>query len=372
MKMRFFSLVIMAVFIFVYSCKKDEGPTVEESKEILQSLSANVESDLDQIFESEGMDAMNAMFDFFAMDDPLGLDSDLGLKKCTLPEMSYRQADLIKRFTGVLGTGEDDFDFEELTGTYTWNPAIQRWSVDAGNPADRIIIVFPIEGYTDDAVFTIYEFEETMMLDTYYDWDELVTDTIYMPTSIRVDLKIGSETYAVIEASAEWNDPEEPQSLDVYLFFKPLELQFNFNNNGSKMMVSGWVKLDGTKIISMDLAMEYTMEEDDYGYEELIPVNISGFVHYGPVKLSGTADVEAIMEIDEDSGLEDINAAINLALYDYDSNSKMADIEFIESEEGLDIQLVFTDGSTEMASVYLEPVVESLDEKLEELEDLFD
>jgi hypothetical protein len=374
MKMRIFTLVIMTLFIFVYSCKKDEGPTVEENKETLESLSTIIEADLDQVLESEGMDAMDAMIDFFSLDDPLGLNFDLGLKKSTLPEKSYQPSDLAKRFTGVLGTNDDGFDFDALTGTYTWNESIERWSVDPTTPTDKIVIVFPIEGYSDDAVFTIYEFDETMVLDTYYDfWGYLVTDTIYQPNRIHVDLKIGSETYVTIDATAEWDEVGDPESLDVYLLFKPLELQVTFDNNGSKMMAGGWVKLDGTKIISTELAMDYTMEEDEWGDEEIVPSSISGFVHYGPIKINGTADVEELMQMEEEPTLDDINAAIDLVLYDYSTDTKIADLVIVEGQEDEpDIQLKFTDGSTEMAGVYFDPIIESLEEKLEELEGLFD
>ncbi len=152
--MKIITPVIIALFVFVYSCKKDEGPTVAESKETLKGLSSTVNSDLDQIFESEGMDAMGAMIDFFNMDDPLGLDFELGLKKSTLPDMSFQPSDLVKRF-GVPGISDGGFSFDDLTGTYTWNPSVERWSVDAGNPSDKIVIIFPIEGYSDNAVFTI-------------------------------------------------------------------------------------------------------------------------------------------------------------------------------------------------------------------------
>ncbi len=213
-----------------------------------------------------------------------------------------------------------------------------------------------------------------MMLDSYYDyWGELITDTIYMPSSIRADLKIGSETYVTIDATADWDEYGDPESLDVYLLFKPLELQVTFDNNGSKMMAGGWVKLDGTKIISTDLAMEYTMEEDEWGDEELVPSSISGYVHYGPIKVSGTADMKELMQMDEESTVEDINAAISLALYDYGSDIKIADIVIVEGQEDEpDLQLNFTDGSTEMASVYFDPIVESVENKLDELAGLFD
>ena len=70
--------------------------------------------------------------------------------------------------------------------------------------------------------------------------------------------------------------------------------------------------------------------------------------------------------------MELINAAINLVLYDYDSDTKIADIVIVEGQEDEpDIQLNFTDGSTEMASVYFDPIIESLEAKLEELEGLF-
>ena len=350
--------ILSFLLLIGFGCSKDDLPSVEQNKQTLVDLASVVDADLSEITESEGMKAINSLMDIFELDDPLG-----GIfKSDAVNRMEFK--DWIRTgFSSGKAALDGGSDFDELTGTYTWEASVGRWSVQAGDPPDKIIINFPSEGSTsNNAVLTISDYEEEMFLD---DWESWV-DTIYQPTKIMADLVVDGTKYIDLSFSATWADYEMPSSITASLMIKPLSSNITFSDNGSLKLIAASLSINESVVVSVDLQAPYTKEMTEWGEEEVL-TSLSGFIHYGTIKLAGEINIQALEDSDSEPTVEEINQYIKLALYNYGDGSKIADIKVVEGMEEIEIHLVFTDGSTEPAEKYLQPVLDKIEEQLGDL-----
>jgi len=368
------ALLISLIFLIWFGCKKDEGPSVEQNKQTLDELVNVIGADLNELSDSEGVKAINTLMDLFELDDPIGdifksqaVSNEDASPPATVPTTFMKQ--IRSGLKSVVSSAGGGNGFDNLTGTYTWESSVMRWSVKAGDPPDRIIINFPTEGSSENnAVLTISDFEEEMFVD---DWGYGFLDTTYQPTKIVADLVVNDTRYIDLSFASSWSDSGIPASLNASLTIKPVTLSLNFSDNGALISVDASLSINESVAMSVNLEVEYTVETQEWGSVEVVS-GISGFIHYATVKLAGGIDIEALENIEQEPTLEEINQYINLALYNYGDGSKIADIKITEGTEDIEIQLVFTDGSIEPADKYLGPVLDKIEEQMGELPDIFD
>jgi hypothetical protein len=357
-------ILLLSLFLVIgFGCSRDEGPSVEQNKQTLAELPSVVDADLGELTESEGMKAINTLLDLFEIDDPMG-----GIFKHDAVARCRPWNWFLTGITGKKLQLDGGSGFDELAGTYSWDPSLPGWSVNPGVPPDKIIITFPTEGSnSNNAVLTISDFEEEMFLD---DWDYWV-DTIYVPTRIMADLTVDGTKYIELSFTATWSSYEMPSSISASLMIKPLTATLDFSDNGSVIAIAASLSIRESVAMSFDLQAPYTIETDEWG-EEMIITGLSGFVHYGTVKLTGNIDIGGMENAEGESEAEALNQFVRLALYNYGDGSKIADIRFVEGSEDVEIQLVFTDGSIEPAGKYLDPILDKIEEQLGDLMDAFE
>lgn len=370
---KFLSLLMIGSLVLIYSCSKDEEKeplSKEEGVEVLNSVGDEFTTSFDAMSESEGMVAMESLMILMQMDDPFGMFG-AELKSSSRSSLEEKITDFItlRDMKSVVMVLEEP-GFSDMTGTYTWNPDIQRWSVDATSPTDAIVIIFPTEEETPrEATLTISDFEEVLIVDG--------TDQWYQPTKVKISMTLEGTEVASVDFSASFDAEGEPTSLDVSLAITPMEMSLNFNDNGSQIKLSTSLKMQDETIMSADVTVDYILQQED-GYEEMMPTKFDGFVHYGPIKLQGDVNIQKITEAmqvaqTEDDMVSAINNNANLAFYQYEGG-KIADLQFVlptsttEEPELYDyVQLVFNDGSVEPIEPFLTKIITKIEQSLQEL-----
>jgi len=349
MNKKLLSILVILAFMFAISCEKDKEPTVEENKATLDDLATLVEEDINMVFEGEALDVMTCLGDLMEISDTLGFS--LPLKKSAEANITFRN--YYKAWIPLPDDGP--FDFQQKVGTYTWNAEHQGWIILQNNPNDKIIIIFPSEGHlstSNDVTLTFYAFEQVK-----------ITEGGYNPSRIDADLYLDSDKLIDLDFTASWDlSSGDPISMDIELFIKPFTFSGGFSISGTTISVNASLDRDDSKIISGNLTLTFKTDL----LENL--AKIEGYLQYRIVKLDGEVDIAAIEALEEPT-VEQLNEYVDLAIYNYPGGSKIADIElFLDEDDEIDIRLVFTDGTTALASDYFDDIKKIIEDKIEEFE----
>jgi len=347
-------LGIIAAVTIVSCSKDDDKPSVEENKATLNNIDQVVNQNYDSLSKTDGGVAFLHMMDLMSKSDPFNTPT-----KSTIDiKTRFRQA-FIPSFKSHQ-VMEDRFVLSDHVGTYSWNATYEAWDVQHGEPSDAIVIEFPSDSTQtgNNAVFTLSNYTDAEFVDS----DGY---TSYQPTAIQANLKLNGTEIAHVDFSASYGSTSVPTSISVDLYLQPASFYLALTNNGSKITVKNYLKMNGDKIESIDAYMNYT-ETDN----EITPTLIHGYIQFGPVKLSGEIDIAGLKNLytQESVTVDDINKEISLAIYNYPEGSKIADIKYYQTSEEIPFEFVFTDGTTANVQPYLQKFEETLQEKLSAFE----
>lgn len=362
MKKKFLLLMSLVFALVISSCSKDEKSPeewAEEDKQTLENLSDGASADMNEMLESNGMDALMALMDIMGQDDPFYNepvpDAKTRYKSTFTPfgEKDEKQKSTLKI--------EQNW-FEEHAGTYTWNVSTQKWDYSS-EPTDKILLVFPEngpEGADNNVTITLHDFEEEWFEDEWSSWTQ--------PTALHMDMFIDGTKEGELLFSASYHTNGEPQNLSIDLFLNPIHLDLSFDDSGTQFSAAGSLKLHDLTILSADLTIDYIIVDDEgWEYEEI--TFVQGFVHYGPIKVQGSMDIAELDALDYPAVADDINPHIDLTLYSYPDGRKMADIVAKDDPaSGEPVPyLIFPDGSEEPALPYIMPILEDFQQQLSDL-----
>lgn len=349
--------------MFAPACEEDEitkEEQVKEDKELLENLSDYVISDANEMKESKGLQALMAMMETMQISDPFYDDpyaSKSAYKNKILPSM--KRGEELKSIQKDL----KQMDIEEFAGTYTWNAGQQEWDVDHNNPPDKVVIVFPADGpqsQDNNATLTLHEFEEQTFEDEWGEWQQ--------PTSVHLDLFVDGNKEMEFIMSATYDNEGEPLSAELDVLLGKFDFSASFSDTGSQMSIQASIEHDDTSIMSVNLAIDYTTEIDEWGWEQKVPTYVEGYVQYGPFRLEGSMNIEELEKLD-DPVADDINQHVNLVLLSHPDGRKVADVVAVD-EEGKDepvAYLLFPDDSKEPVEKYVEPMIEEFEKWIEDL-----
>ena len=357
MNKKLLSILVILSFVFALSCEKDKEPTVEENKATLDDLATIAEEDINMVFEGEALDIFTGLGDLMEISDTLGFS--LPLKKSAEANITFRN--YYKAWIPLPDDGP--FDFQRKVGTYTWDAEHQGWVIQQNNPNDKIIIIFPSAGHlstTNDVTLTFYAFEQVKITEVDPLWG---TEIWYEPSKIDADLYLDNDKLIDLDFIASWDlSSGDPTSMDIVLFIKPFTFSGGFSMSGTTISVNASLDKDESKIISGNITLTFKTDS----LENL--AKIEGYLQYRIVKLDGEVDIAAIEALEEPT-IEQLNEYVDLAIYNYPGGSKIADIElFLDEDDEIDIRLVFTDGTTALASDYFDDIKKIIEDKIDEFE----
>ncbi len=343
---KIFALLLISAVLFT-ACKKDEDKNLstQDSKTTLTEAGNDINADLTEITNSDGAKSIIDIFNIININDPFtGTNKSVKISKRHFPYLS--KLIYIPRIERKSGTfGDEKFDFDNNVGTYTWNAQYQNWDIQHGTPNDKIIINFPTEGSTtNNAGLTINGYIEQEFTDDY--------DTWYQPTHINANLYVNQVKYVDVDFDAAYNSNGDPTSVNGTVFLKPFTLTASVEKSNNKITGRITLKKDNDTIIDINLTVSFL----DATLEDV--TIIEGYIQVGHIKLQGDVNVAALESLQAAPTVTQLNENINLSLYT-DTGNKIGDLEFISGlNNDVDLQIVFNDGTTELASHYFEGLIE--------------
>jgi hypothetical protein len=349
----------IASIAMLTACEEEEDDKVktmdkEEAVNVLQSSSQDIEEDLQEMNQTKGMQAMGTLTMLSQM-SPMPMMSaksfeyEEGIVQ-TLQKTLKQHPKQVKRI------GDEPFNFDEHTGTYSWDSDSLKWDF-SDNTESEIIIEFPTDTSMsqNNAVLTINNYSETQ---TTLDGDEQ-----YVPTNIVANLTINDEPYMSLTYSASFSD-DQMTSMEMELTLNPFTYKVNTSGGNS---VSASIMKNQNTLLSTNLTFTFTsseMEEVERveGNLRIRQMNLKGWI-----KPAALNDTSAFMQNASTTGelIEYLNQQFDISLYDYDSDNKIADVKVVEAEgntgtiEGYPIQLVFVfnDGSQTPVQEYFQGII---------------
>ena len=367
---RFLLFGIIAGVTFFTACEEDETETLnkDDSQEVIQTNSQEMETAFSEMKESDGMKAIEVLGGLVQEDDPFSNQKSFDVSQNFItniseilnPEKVYSEK-----------AGDTHFVFSDHTGTYSWQSE-NTWNVVLDSPSDAIVIEFPTDtaNYSEtgnNAVLTVSNYEE----------EEIMTDTgaTWMPIALNAKLEINGTEYVNVNYSLTFDSNGNPAEVDMSLFLKPYTYSFNLTNNSIDFALSK----EGVEntLISTNLDITFVNSE----MEEVEEIN--GNFQVGNINFDGWVKPYALSDSTQYEGAESMadiadqmNENINIKVYKFDSGEKMANLIFDVDQNSqyalmgsIILAFEYSDDTTEDAGPYFESIITQIENMIDELPD---
>jgi hypothetical protein len=352
-KHRLLTAATLAFAITLSSCNDDDDKgggqlSKGDAQAKLSQFNSDATSDLQELADANGLEAMQDFFDLTSIDDPLDggrIASDKNKFRAFLRDKGREFRSVFAPAASVKGrtNGEEPFDFDNNTGTYAWDSELQEfvYQGDAGS----VIILFPTEGSTtNNAKLQITAYDEQLVED---EWG----DSYYEPTVINASLFVNEVKQAELDLNIDYDDAGFPLSADIEVMVTPFTASLTFDVSNSTSSTISFSLLNNQQTV---IATSVTVKYADASKSEESLSSLEGFVQFKNLKLQGTIDAEGA------NGEEvDFNDFVKLALYA--DNAKIGDIVFVTENEQAIPYVKYADGSQEKLEVVLQPVVDEIE-----------
>ncbi|MBE9468553.1 MAG: hypothetical protein IMY72_09590 [Bacteroidetes bacterium] len=350
---KIFVLLLISAVVFT-ACKKDEDTNLstQDSEIVLTDASNDINADLTEMMNSEGAKALTDIINIININDPFtGSQKSVKISKRHFPYLSKLiYIPKIERKSGEFG--DEKFDFASKVGTYTWNIESRNWDVQHGTPSDKIIINFPTEGSNvNNTVLTINSYTEQEFSDD--------SDIWYQPTNINANIYVANEELVNLDLTATYNLSGDPTSVNGSVFLKPFTFSISVEKSNTTITGRATLKKDNDTIIDVNLKISFT----DATLENVTIVE--GYIQIEHIKLKAEVYVAVLEKLQSNLTVAQLNENIKLSLYT-DTDKKIGNLEFIATLNGdIDLQIVFNDGTTKLASQYFKALIESFKSLIE-------
>lgn len=362
-KLHQIGIVLAFIMIAAISCDKNEEPeplSKQEAIETLNSMSTDLEQAMDEMMTTEGMTTLTTLMQLMSMEDE-------GTKKIqvpiinSLPKTIQKVAFLnFKEFTLVKPKlkMDDDFGIGGMFGTLTWNFETQMWDYST-LPADKLVFIFPSspEQTTNDASLTISNYQE------------LVSETDTIPTSLNLSLLIETVEVLSIDYAAEIsNDILNSISLSVVMNPFSFDLNLNITSQSGNSLITFMHTIKKENITLMSSSIEVLLKgvasinllTNEELPEDVMIDYLKGYLQQGQVKVQLDLAIEdffeALLSSETPTQIsEAANQNLAIALFTYPQGAKIADVKWVWDNELEELvpYLVFSDGSEIPASEFL-------------------
>jgi hypothetical protein len=342
---------------FLTACNNDEENINRlpktEAKEKIASLNSSLTSDLEDLANADGFEALRSLFDLTTLDDPFAgrattkreeLRNWFRSKGNELRTIFVKKTDNAGRLSN-----DEPFNFTAHKGVYEWN-FTQETFVKTGN-ANIIRILFPTEGSaTNNAVLQLHQYNEVEV------YDEFSEYSYYEPEVIVADLSVNGAEVASLDLSIDWDETGFPLTADITLALTPYTGNLSFDVTGSTSSTASASIRRGSETL---FAASITTLFSDPSKSGDSLEKIEGFVQLKDVKLEGNIDFASL----DQSSSGNPNEYINLWLSS--NGSRLGEIIFVE--ENVDgfpewvAYLQYSDGSKEKLEDVLQPILDELE-----------
>ncbi|SMD39145.1 hypothetical protein SAMN04488029_4067 [Reichenbachiella faecimaris] len=350
------STLLFAIALVIFSCtddKKEDVATPEEAKASMDKVADEMEADLVQMVNTQGVDALTQLLDLVSESDPFSgrINTDKNSKKIIAQRIKKLNTIFIPASAGI--REEDDrFIFENEVGVYDYNFDQQKF-IQTEQGGDKVQLNFPTaESTTNNATLNLTAYADVAVEDSYAGW------VSYEPATINADLSVDGETLVILDFNAAYNEDGMPSSAEISLTLTPFEFSVSFSDDAAtSSSVAYSMRNSGDKIMGATIDVSFASPD-----KEIVQI-INGELYYRDISLKGKLDIS---KIDGESESFDINDFVDLAIYD--GGTKIGDIVFEETDWETVAYVKYSDGSKELLEELLAPVISELEDFILELE----
>lgn len=328
--------------------------TAEAAKASIEAMSTDMEADLVEMVESDGVDALTELLDLVSEGDLFSgrVDPNMASKEIIASRLKGFKNAFIPVSTDLME--DDGFVLADNYGVYEYNAALDDFE-QVSEGGNNMTINFPTEGSATNNASLILSVYEEISIETIEDGYTYVES---YPSSLEASLSIDDVELVSLDLKASYSADGFPLSANIALELTPFIYTVAFEDSET-LSSSGSINVtkDGGKIIGTSVAVEFLSAEKEE------PSTITGEVYYLTTSIRGNIDLSSI---DSEDDVVDLNDLINIELYS--GESKIGDIVVEETEDELLVDVQYADGTTESLEDLLSPVLDELEDFICELE----
>jgi lipopolysaccharide export system protein LptA len=355
----------LAGTVLFTSCKKDEKEvvTLEQRKTEFSQAADNMTANIKALAET---DAFTALTGFFHLANEGGFDGgkahlDLGqsLTKAFSHEareakkQAKQQAQRLKKsfLPEKLKTKRDGgFEFDEQRGIYNWVDSLKEL-IQVGQ-SDIIIVNFPADEnrpYVLNAKLSLTAYQD---IEVSYDYGH-----DHLPTLLQANLQVDGKEAARVDFKASYDNEGVPSAMATVLSMDDFKYVGNMTYSNRVFKTTSALTKGNETLVAQDVKVAFKDENGEY------PISAEGFVQYGPIKIQGGADIEALDKIDQEREvtIADLNKHINMGVYSAADNEKIGTIQARQNGDEFAAVVVFTDGTEQDLEEYLAPIIQEIE-----------
>lgn len=339
-----FTALFLTTALLASSCDDDETKTLapDQAKSAMQTVDSELASTLEDFANAEGLLAIEDLA--YLTDDESPFGSRFKTDKRDIKKNLKKSLGVFRNiFTpkdGAVRTNADEpFDFDSNLGVYTWSPN-GFWVKTASTTAIKLI--FPTEGSTtNNAEFILTNYEEEATPNG---------DEAYSPTAIEAELKIDGTKVASLDLEARYGANDEPNFADIVYFLAPFSFEVHLDDTkSSESSYSETLLKDNKVVIGAGVTVLYSGSvKIDSNIKTL-----KGYVQLLTVKFDGTIDVAGASSATS-SGNPNDYIVIKITI----DGDVAGEIVLVDDEPYIE----YTDGSTQSLSSIFNSLSEALDD----------
>ncbi|WMJ72427.1 hypothetical protein RCC89_04510 [Cytophagaceae bacterium ABcell3] len=361
MKKRFLCFVLMAGLVVGTACKKDKDENgngngngnggdlpAEQSQNLLERTSREMQADLSELLNSEGADAIVTLANNIGEDD----FSEFSKRTVSNTDFRAKAKTKAKAFKQYFTPNQKSFADEPVTSledmSGEWELVNGEWEKIRDH--ERLILHFPApaDNPINNATFTWTAYETQSVQGD--DW----------PSKIGFSLKLDGTRYASVDFDATYNSDGEPVNVDYTLYLKPFTSTFEFKNQNNKVEMNTSFSKDGSGEF---FTTSNKATFDNGGIDEGDVLNASTSIRYNELVFKADMDVQGMDSDHEGSEVERMNKYVNAKFKQHPSNSLVGELFFEEGdyEGSIDVFIKYNDGTSEPLIKYLDPILDDME-----------
>lgn len=349
-KLVIFFILIIALFT---GCHPDEEnapagsntPSVAESQQFLNENMNYIATCFENLNSGS---AMQSFYQFTGLSDGVS-SSNLWM------QMLEDQASDVVDFNQIIQN--NNIELGQLYGQFDWNGASQTWIHTPGS--DSVVVNFPSASNVliNDCHFALLGYSDEL----HY----VNNEPVYLPTETEMYLTVNDELVFGMSFSGSYNASgfPTPINLSITLFIAPFNYSLNLSQaSPTHFVVNGSLMTGGG--CQQNVTLDLNFINNDFEQFELDEdlASVSGGVSFGDLHINGSWDANYFYSILNPSANQ-INNTLNLEVFNQDV--KIADLGYVDVNSGKVLMVYFSDGSSQEASDYYTPAVNSILNMLE-------
>jgi len=346
MKMKRFTLLalIMAGMFAFVSCEKDDTKDLskDESEQQITIAEQDFQTKSTEIAATEGY-----QIQAYYGQMPSPFVGKTLTAKSEIPSVAQKMLDVVR--SNSLLQNEIEFyyyyflieNFNDVTGTWTWNPDTQ-WYDHTSTPTDEVIVKFPYPESSTTNNVTV----------TYYDFTSTSLDGETVPNGLKVKIEYNGNqvfTLAYTGSFTDWYKYSYKIDVAFGQFTISEEESYDESDTDFRYVANFIFKKDGKTFYSENLNYTATLLTDQSVKFLVTGTQVIGNLEFR-MKLEGnSADIET----------GDPNDFLSLSLYTT-GGDKVGDFVFVEENYEWVIYFKFNTGEQELAETLMPEISELL------------